>query len=103
MDRSTAAVMRRLQLSVEQSGVTLVLIRPSSVLHQPSFADLRLLVTPASDSTNGQATDANQAKPCRAIHTTRTYNIRLLRSRLGLEHEGTAIVTYTRESHLFCG
>ena len=44
LDQSSTAVMRRLQLAVERSGVTVILIRPSSVLRQPSFADLRLHV-----------------------------------------------------------
>ena len=44
LDRSSTAVMRRLQLAVERSGVTVILIRPASVLGQPSFADLRLHV-----------------------------------------------------------
>ena len=44
LDRTSTAVMRRLQLAVERSGVTVILIRPASVLQQPSFADLRLHV-----------------------------------------------------------
>jgi hypothetical protein len=42
LDRATTAVMRRLQLAVERSGTTLLLIRPASVLQQPSFADIRV-------------------------------------------------------------
>ncbi len=44
LDRSSTAVLRRLQLAVERSGVTVILIRPASELRQPSFADLRLHV-----------------------------------------------------------
>lgn len=44
LDRSSTAVMRRLQLAVERSGVTVVPIRPPGVLRQPSFADLRVHV-----------------------------------------------------------
>ena len=53
LDRSSTAVMRRLQLAVERSGVTVILIRPASVLRQPSFADLRLHVqTGGCDGSN---------------------------------------------------
>ncbi|MCA9065037.1 MAG: hypothetical protein KDA96_18330 [Planctomycetaceae bacterium] len=44
IDRLSSTVMRRLQLAVERSGCTVFLIRPSSALKQPSWADLRLLV-----------------------------------------------------------
>lgn len=47
VDRCHSSVMRRLQLAVERSGSTVMLIRPSSALSQTSFADLRLHVSPA--------------------------------------------------------
>jgi hypothetical protein len=77
LDRTTSAVMRRLQLAVERSGVTVMLIRPSAVLSQPSFADLRIHVR--SDRTD----DLNQ---------TRTLVVKVERSRQGLLHEGTAVL-----------
>ena len=79
LDRSSSAVMRRLQLAVESSGVSVVLIRPASVLQQPSFADLRLHVQTVTQ------TDQPAWKP-------RLYSVRLLRSRHGLQHEGSAIL-----------
>ena len=105
MDRSSTAVMRRLQLAVEQSGVTLVLVRPSSVLHQPSFADLRLLVTPVT----GTRSDISHSATCAtksetsSIIANRSFSIRLLRSRHGLQHEGSATLFQTADSHRIFG
>jgi hypothetical protein len=45
LGRASQAVLRRLQLAVERSGVTVVLIRPPSVMTQPSFADVRILMS----------------------------------------------------------
>ncbi len=83
LDRSSSAVMRRLQLAVERSGVTVVLIRPATVLQQPSFADLRLHV-----QTLSQASTANVQSP----KPSGQFSVRLLRSRHGLQHEGFAVV-----------
>jgi len=74
MNRCTSAVVRRLQLAVEHSGSTVMLIRPAAALRQPSFADLRLLVETAATAAVDQ----------------RLLNIRLLRARQGLLSEGTA-------------
>lgn len=79
LDRASAAVMRRLQLAVERSGTSVVLIRAASVLQQPSFADLRLHVQTVSQP------DQSAQKP-------RIYSVRLLRSRHGLHHEGRALL-----------
>lgn len=79
LDRSSSAVMRRIQLAVERSGVSVVLIRPASVLQQPSFADLRLHVQTVTQ------TDQPDGNP-------RLYTVRLLRSRHGLQHEGRALL-----------
>lgn len=105
MDRSNAAVMRRLQLAVEQSGVTLVLVRPSSVLHQPSFADLRLLVTPVAATRLG----VSHSAACATISESspgpanRSFSVRLLRSRHGLQHEGSATLFHSADSHRIFG
>ncbi|HAP08587.1 MAG TPA: hypothetical protein DCR20_12235 [Planctomycetaceae bacterium] len=72
INRCTSAVVRRLQLAVEHSGATVMLIRPAIALQQPSFADLRLLVEPHT--------------PC---HNQRLLKVSLLRSRQGLLHEGS--------------
>jgi protein ImuA len=79
LDRSSSAVMRRLQLAVERSGCSVVLIRPASVLQQPSFADLRLHVQTVS-------------QPGQSVQEPRVYSVRLLRSRHGLQHEGRALL-----------
>ena len=45
--RLDARTFRRLQLAAEQSGTLGLMIRPASVRHEPSWADVRLLVEPA--------------------------------------------------------
>lgn len=74
LDKTSSAVLRRLQLAVERSGVTVMLIRPTVVLGQPSFADLRLTVRSKSDPMTRE----------------RQFEIRVVRSRHGVQHEGTA-------------
>ncbi len=83
LDRASSAVMRRLQLAIERSGVTIVLMRSSGALSQASFADLRLHV---------QATihPASSQRPVHRANQQRTFSVRLLRSRHGLQHDGTA-------------
>ncbi len=44
LPRATSAIVRRLQLAVESSRVTVMLMRPAAALKQVSFADLRLMV-----------------------------------------------------------
>lgn len=54
LDRVSSTVLRRLQLAVEQSGVTVFLIRPATVLRHPSWSDLRLVVTVAPGDSADQ-------------------------------------------------
>lgn len=85
LEQASSAVMRRLQLAIERSGVTIVLIRPTSILNQPSFADLRLYVTtvqPAPAGTTGR----------------RQLKVQLLRSRHGLQHTGHALLEVEHET-----
>ena len=85
LEQASSAVMRRLQLAAERSGGTIVLIRPASILHQPSFADLRLHVT---------------AIPLWPVTATdrRRLSVRLLRSRHGLQHTGHALLDVDHET-----
>lgn len=85
LEQASSAVMRRLQLAVERSGVTIVLIRSVSILQQSSFADLRLLV---SATESGAMTGANR----------RRLSVRLLRSRHGLQHSGQAFLEVDHET-----
>ena len=85
LEQASSSVMRRLQLAVERSGVTILLIRPASILHQPSFADLRLYVTadlPALAS----------------VTRRRRLKVQLLRSRHGLQHTGFAQLEVDHET-----
>jgi len=85
LEPASSAVMRRLQLAVERSGVTIVLIRPASILHQPSFADLRLHVTGAQPAMAG-------------LTGRRRLKVQLLRSRHGLQHTGHAQLEVDHET-----
>ena len=85
LEQASSAVMRRLQLAVERSGVTIVLIRPASILNQPSFADLRLYVTTAKPALAG-------------ITGRRQLKVQLLRSRHGLQHTGHALLEVEHET-----
>lgn len=51
IDRLSSTAQRRLQLAVEHSGATVFLIRPQSVLNQPTWADLRFHVKTCSQPT----------------------------------------------------
>lgn len=88
LDRASPAVMRRLQLAVERSGVTILLIRPATVLGSASFADLRLHIQPA----NLPEHILQSAPPKAGLLECRSYSVRLLRSRHGLQHEGIALL-----------
>jgi protein ImuA len=46
IDRLAPIAFRRLQLAAEEAGAIGFLVRPSSALKQPSWADVRLVVTP---------------------------------------------------------
>jgi len=83
LDRASSAVMRRLQLAIERSGVTIMLIRSVSALSQASFADLRLHVQATTQP-------APSHRPVLSLKQDRTFSVRLLRSRHGLQHDGTA-------------
>lgn len=48
IDRLSSTAQRRLQLAVEHSGATVFLIRPQTVLNQPTWADLRFHVKTCS-------------------------------------------------------
>ena len=85
LEQASSAVMRRLQLAVECSGATIVLIRPASILHQPSFADLRLHVTAAQPALAGMT-------------GRRRLKVQLLRSRHGLQHTGQAQLEVDHET-----
>ena len=73
LDRVSTTVLRRLQLAVERSGVTVFIMRPASVLNQPSWADLRLQVSMSSIPCRADTT--------RSTDRQRILSVRLLKSR----------------------
>lgn len=103
LDRCTSAVVRRLQLAVEHSGVTVMLVRPATALKQPSFADLRLKVhaLPFLTSSSQHHSDhplhtdtlsprfANSDTPPENFQTRRI-QVQLMRVRQGLQNTGVA-------------
>lgn len=78
LDRCSSAVVRRLQLATENSGVTVMLIRPASSLKQPSFADLRLHV--ASQAASGR------------LPAQRSLRVSVLKSRQKIQASAAAVV-----------
>lgn len=53
LDRLTPTAFRRLQLAAEESGVVGFLVRSSSAVNQPSWADVRLMVQPRPSRGTG--------------------------------------------------
>ncbi|MFO0975041.1 MAG: hypothetical protein U0996_01520 [Planctomycetaceae bacterium] len=78
LDRCSSAVVRRLQLATENSGVTVMLIRPASSLKQPSFVDLRLHVT--SQAASGR------------LPAQRSLRVSVLKSRQKIQACAAAVV-----------
>jgi protein ImuA len=64
-------VFRRLQLAAEQGGGLGLLIRPSRFAHEPSWADVRLLVTPLPGDGCGTRRLAVHVLSHRAAETPR--------------------------------
>jgi hypothetical protein len=83
LDRASSSVMRRLQLAIERSGVTIMLIRSAAALSQASFADLRLHV-------RAMSLPASASRPEQRVKQQRDFSVQLLRSRHGIQHEGSA-------------
>lgn len=81
IDRLSSTAQRRLQLAVENSGVTIFVIRPMQALRQNSWADLRFLV-----QTDVESTSAGALK------------VRLIRSKNALLHHGVALLEYDDET-----
>ncbi|MEQ9409186.1 MAG: hypothetical protein RIK87_15735 [Fuerstiella sp.] len=98
-DRMSATAQRRLQLAVENSGVTVFLIRSSQALRQTSWADLRLHVqstmadpnvaTVASDRKTGQPQLSEERVSGRSRWRLM---VRLIRSKNAVQHEGAALL-----------
>lgn len=82
VDRLSSTAQRRLQLAVEKSGVTVFLMRPTSALHQTSWADLRFHVQSASQTA-----------------TDRTYmTVQLVRSKNSVRCHGQVLLDCNHET-----
>lgn len=54
-ERIDGYTFRRLQLAAETSGAVVLLVRPTSAMRQPTWADLRLLVSPRPSLQSSRA------------------------------------------------
>lgn len=84
IDRISSTAQRRLQLAVENSGVTIFLIRPVQALRQTSWADLRFHVQAA------EVPDEKKAD--------RRMTVRLVRSKNAVQHHGAALLECDHET-----
>lgn len=91
IDRLSSMAQRRLQLAVEQSGVTVFLIRPAQALRQTSWADLRFHIQSVSDHT------ASASRSVPALSESQT-TVRLVRSRNFVQNEGAIVLKYQEET-----
>ena len=102
LDRVSSTALRRLQLAVERSGVTVFLIRPASALKQPSWADYRLLVeavaTSSSERLDGAPTEVQTSGVSAAGADTQILSVQLLRSRHSVRHHGRALLKMDYET-----
>lgn len=84
IDRMSSTAHRRLQLAVENSGVTVFMIRPPQAIRQTSWADLRLLVQ--STAVTSQRSVQSSQEPSQLI------SVRLLRSKNSVQHQGSLLL-----------
>ncbi len=96
IDRLSSTAQRRLQLAVENSGVTVFLIRPSSALQQTSWADLRFLVR----SSSVQSATCNSATSMaeRNALSPAQFSVELVRSKNSVQHHGLALLECHNET-----
>ncbi|MFY9252874.1 MAG: hypothetical protein WAO83_05440 [Fuerstiella sp.] len=89
IDRLSSTAQRRLQLAVEKSGTTVILMRPSIAMNQTSWADLRFHVQSGS------------AKPSADVsivgHGSRMI-VSLVRSRNSVQRHGNAVLECHHET-----
>ncbi len=91
LDRISSTALRRLQLAVERSSVTVFLVRPASAMKHSSWADLRLHVRSASDATARQKSSPSADAAASATRYAGTsVTVKLLRSRHAVLHHGSA-------------
>ena len=90
IDRLSSTAQRRLQLAVEKSGTTVLLMRPSSALGQTSWADLRFHVQ-SQDQTQHQTQHQSSCNGgAVSAHSSRV-TVNLVRSRNSVQRNGTAV------------
>lgn len=105
-DRLTSVAMRRLQLAVEHSGATVVLIRNSSALRQTSWADFRFhvqseTVPPMKSAREAVLSDeAASSDVCETRNLLRSSRlvVSLLRSRNAVRPAGSAVLELDHET-----
>ncbi len=96
LDRVSTTVLRRLQLAVERSGVTVFIMRPAAALQQPSWADLRLQVSLAAvpgGSSQGDTQPNDRAVSVQLLKSRHPVVQRLQPALLKIDHETGAVLT----------
>lgn len=94
IDRLSSTAQRRLQLAVENSGVTVFLMRPPQALQQSSWADLRFRIR----STTA-ATATVQSHECNLTPTSAAqFSVQLVRSKNAVQHQGSAVLECHNET-----
>jgi hypothetical protein len=106
IDRISSTAQRRLQLAVENSGVTVFLIRPPQALRQTSWADLRLHVQSAVNDPQHASGVVRTKVPAQTRQTAGGVSgesacgivVRLLRSKNSVQHQGKALLRCNDET-----
>lgn len=89
IDRLTPTAQRRLQLAVEKSGTTVILMRPSIALRQTSWADLRFHVQSRLAGPRQDGDIANMSSQM---------TVSLIRSRNSVQRQGNAVLECHHET-----
>lgn len=87
IDRLSSTAQRRLQLAVENSGVTVMLMRPSIAARQTSWSDLRFQVSPVRNRRDSFDSEIQ---------------VRLLRCRNAVQSTGRVIMKASDETGDVC-
>ncbi|MEZ6129421.1 MAG: hypothetical protein R3C59_12125 [Planctomycetaceae bacterium] len=92
VDRLSSTAQRRLQLAVENSGVTVFLMRPQTALRQTSWADLRFHVqsVPRPVTADGRGPQT--------VNTVSHIAVRLVRCRNRVQPQGQILLDYNHET-----
>ena len=100
IERLSSTAQRRLQLAVENSGTTVILIRPVQALAVASWADLQFHVqsVPVVRGPMSGLVDVQAARVSEAASVRSRLIVRLVRSRNMVQHQGCAFLEVHHET-----